>query len=125
MPMLCADCSNLREWLAVGCVTSASDACLMLHASAKSHVIDSPVPVTGGRGGLAACRFLEDARLGAGQWTARRRAHPRSRLDTVGQQCGLPAARATTQEVLGAGMVDRLQCAGGADWLMSLARGLL
>jgi hypothetical protein len=43
----------------------------------------------------------------------------------MGQQCGLPAARTTKQEVLGAGIVDQFTHTGGADWPMQLVRWLL
>jgi hypothetical protein len=52
---------------AVGCVTMPSDGCrcVMLHPPAKSHVMGSRAPLQAGAGrGMAACRFLEDARLG-------------------------------------------------------------
>jgi hypothetical protein len=52
---------------AVGCVTMPSDGCrcVMLHPPAKSHVMGSRAPLQAGAGrGMAACRFLEDARPG-------------------------------------------------------------
>jgi hypothetical protein len=35
----------------------------------------------------------------------------------MGQQCGLPAARATKQEVLGAGVWDQFTLVVSAEWL--------
>ncbi|KAH7371239.1 hypothetical protein BKA66DRAFT_424455 [Pyrenochaeta sp. MPI-SDFR-AT-0127] len=61
---------------------------------------------TGAGAGWLRVDFWKTLGYGGGESRRRSSAHPRSRLGTMGQQLGLPAARATTQEVLGAGGVE-------------------
>jgi hypothetical protein len=91
--------------------------CLILHSSAKSHVMGSlSLLLLQGR---ARCMPI------SGRRSARRRpmivseGRPRSRWVPMGQQCGLPAARATKQEVLGAVRVwwtNSLSCGVVIGW---------
>ncbi|KAF1846914.1 uncharacterized protein K460DRAFT_352111 [Cucurbitaria berberidis CBS 394.84] len=57
-----------------------------------------------GRGQLAACRFLEDGRVGEANEGCGAAPTPDRAWVPMGQQLGLPAAaRATKEEVLGSG----------------------
>jgi hypothetical protein len=144
------------QWCAVTCMVWRRWECdggkppwMRMSDAAQAHVVSSRVPLQAGavQGGsgwcvwcVAACRFLEDARLEHGQWATVCSARPRSRLGaawiplgillglactTMGQQRGLPAARATMQEVM-VGLWSLFLClARPDDWPEWLSLGLV
>ncbi|KAH7083943.1 hypothetical protein FB567DRAFT_94963 [Paraphoma chrysanthemicola] len=90
----------------------------MLHSSAKAPCQGLAVPVVGGCRPGRGCRSLSGKTLG---WKmANDHGAPSPTPDrawvSMGQQLGLPAARATRQEVLGAAKVEPFTVERRADW---------